>query len=366
MSLLYAAGAVFLTRRWLQKSGSPPLRADFVPLRILKPATGWDARLIHRLAGWREQAAPGDRVEILTDSLPNTWAGQAAERLGEALIPLPPQNEKAINPKVSRLAQHAPSENESPDWWVIADQEVVATPALFATLRECAAQGEGVWSFPYRFEGCGLPLLLDRASFHLCQWPGLAWLRGCGKLALCLGAVMLVPAGVVARLGGFAALRGWLAEDYQLEKKAAALGVPVHLTNHVVVLEAEPMNGIDWWRHQRRMSMTFACNQPAGYAASVLVMTGAWWWLAWLASAPWGWLAGALVARVALVRLSAELFGERQPWALSLAAVPALLCEPLFYLFAWVGGRRVFWRGRWLRLGLGGTIDAGEEEVLKS
>jgi len=354
-SLLYAATGVWLLQRWLRSAPASSVSKK-VPLRFFKPATQWDRPLLDRLTRWREQTGSEDRVEVITDELTDPMRGQAMERLGQSLVMSAPPDDRARNPKMTRLARRTRETPDGPAWWVVSDQDVRPTPELFALLHHLASQGEGVWSFPYRFESAGWAGDCDRAAFHLSQWPGIAWLIRTGRTDFCLGAVMLIPSEVMRRIGGFEAFTRQLAEDYRIGETASALGVPVRIAPHVVTLEAEPMDFTRWWRHQHRMSVTFRMNNPAGYAGSILVMSGAWWWLAWVAGAPMPVLAGVLLARAGLARWSAAVMEEPKPWRLTWASLPAMLCEPLFWGLAWLRGRRVWWRGEWLHIRPGGEI----------
>lgn len=354
-SLLYAAAGVLLLRRWL-RSAPATSRMNEPALRFFKPATQWDRALLERLVRWQRLAAPADQVEVITDELTEPIRSEAVERLGRGLVMTAPSDDRARNPKMTRLAWRTRETPDGPAWWVVSDQDVRPTPALLDMVRHLARLGEGVWSFPYRFESAGWASDCDRASFHLSQWPGIAWLIRTGRTDFCLGAVMLIPSAVMRKIGGFEAYTRQLAEDYRIGEAASRLGISVRIAPHPVTLEAEPMSVAQWWRHQRRMSVTFRMNNPAGYAGSVLVMSGAWWWLAWLAGAPVTVLAGMLLARAGLARWSAAVMDEPKPWRLTLASLPAILLEPVFYGLAWLRGRRVWWRGEWLRIAPGGEI----------
>ena len=358
-SLLYASAGVILLHRWLGRRSatpSPGTAADEPALRLFKPTTNWDDTMLDRSARWLKAVGAQDQVEILTDDLPPAIKAKAALLLGDTLFELGQTEDLERNPKMLRLAQHTRRTLDGCDWWVCIDHEVEPDPTLLAELHAKARQGEAVWSFPYRFHGSGWPLELDRAAFHLSQWPGIALLQATGQVHFCLGAVMLIPASVIRQLGGFDAFTRCLAEDYQIGRQAARLDIPVGIADHVVTLMEEPMHWRQWWRHQRRMHTTFRHNNPKGYAGSISVMTGFWWWCAWATGLPGGWLVAALLIRLGLIRLSAEIMREKNPARLTLGALPALLVEPVFWGLAWSRGNRVWWRNRWLRLKKGGMI----------
>ncbi len=64
---------------------------------------------------------------------------------------------------------------------------------------------------------------------------------------------------------GFAAIREYLADDYQLGARIAALGKRVALSDSVVETNLGAGTWRDVWKHQVRWSRTIRVSRPAGY-----------------------------------------------------------------------------------------------------
>jgi ceramide glucosyltransferase len=79
-----------------------------------------------------------------------------------------------------------------------------------------------------------------------------------------LGATMAFRAQDLAAIGGFAASRGYLADDYQLGARIAALGKRVAMSDSIVTINLGAGSWRDVWKHQVRWSRTIRVSRPAG------------------------------------------------------------------------------------------------------
>ena len=200
-------------------------------------------------------------------------------------------------------------------------------------------------TFAARFEGLGIST--DFAPSTL-----VARLLGVNEFAL--GSTMAFRRADLDRIGGFAAIADYLADDYQLGHRIHALGLNCVLSD--VIVETHLDGG--WrqvWAHQGRWARTIRVTRFFGYLG--LPVTNATLW-AVIAAAGGRWdLAAMLLAVRMLVAIGAGWFviGSRDVlrlWWL----VPA---RDLFGLAVWLAGllgNSVTWRGERLRLDRKGRI----------
>ena len=104
-----------------------------------------------------------------------------------------------------------------------------------------------------------------------------------------LGSTLVFRAADLARIGGFAALADYLADDYQLARHITGLGKRAVLAKPVVetVLGDQTWAGV--WRHQVRWARTIRVSRGGGYLGLPVTHAGLWialclaaglWWLA--------------------------------------------------------------------------------------
>ena len=91
-----------------------------------------------------------------------------------------------------------------------------------------------------------------------------------------LGATMAFRAKDLAAIGGFASIREYLADDYQLGARIAALGKRVAMCDSVVVTNLGAGSWSDVWKHQLRWSRTIRVSRPAGYFGYLITQATFW------------------------------------------------------------------------------------------
>ena len=200
-------------------------------------------------------------------------------------------------------------------------------------------------TFAARFEGLGVST--DFAPSTL-----VAHLVGVNEFAM--GSTLAFRQTDLDRIGGFAAIADYLADDYQLGRRIHALGLQCVLSDVVV----ETHLGGGWsqvWAHQIRWARTIRASKPGGYLG--LPITNATLWAA-IAAAFGRWdLAGMLLAARFAMAYTAGWMVMRSRDVLRLWwLVPA---RDLFAFAVWIAGlfgNTVVWRGRRLRLDREGRI----------
>ena len=200
-------------------------------------------------------------------------------------------------------------------------------------------------TFAARFEGLGIST--DFAPSAL-----VARMAGVDEFAM--GSTMAFRRADLDRIGGFAAIGDYLADDYQLGHRLHRLGLKCVLSEVIV----ETHLGGDWkdvWRHQIRWARTIRVSKFWGYVGLPVTFATLW---AVVAAALGRWeLAAALLAvRMTMAIGSGWLvIGSRDVlrlcWAIPL--------RDLFGAAVWAAGlfgKSVVWRGQRLELDSDGRI----------
>ena len=368
--LLFGVAASYwlLANRWLRRwisqgeerrSPSEPMP----PITFLRPLKRDTPRLEATLEKLVNAMRPGDQLllGLEADSEAEVICEDLQRRFPERDIQLVHCDRSAgLNPKICKLLQMTPHARH--EHWILSDSEALLDRTFLEAFRsEWATSGADALTAGYRFVDLDtLPQQLDAASALLTLWPGLAVLRRFSKLRLTLGACTAFRCRDLDTIGGFAALNRDLAEDNRLGWALAQAGRRVQLSTHVVTLMSDAMNWREYWRHQRRVAVTYRVSNPAGFAGSILthglsLVTASAPFLGtthpWAA---WSLVGGAWFVRWLTVRETARILGFPIP---NLAAVVFVgsLVETLCWALAWFS-RRVWWAGEWWRVSLSGKL----------
>ena len=106
--------------------------------------------------------------------------------------------------------------------------------------------------------------------------PSVLVARLLSESGFALGATMAFRTPDLQAIGGFAAIREYLADDYQLGARIAALGKSVVLADVVVETSLGAGSWRDVWKHQIRWSRTIRVSRPAGYFGYLVTQLTFW------------------------------------------------------------------------------------------
>lgn len=169
-----------------------------------------------------------------------------------------------------------------------------------------------------------------------------------------LGATLAFRKDDFDRAGGFTAIEDYLADDYQLGRRVAGLGLVVTLPRMVVSTD---LGGHEWasvWRHQVRWARTIRLSRPAYFGLPITNAT-IWSLIAGVSGMP------GVAATLLLLRMITGLVSGLAVLRDGITArwwwlVPF---RDLFGFAVWVAGavgREVEWRGHRLKLDREGRI----------
>ncbi|EDY16390.1 Glycosyltransferase probably involved in cell wall biogenesis-like protein [Chthoniobacter flavus Ellin428] len=275
---------------------------------------------------------------------------------------------RAMNPKISKLVQMAPLARHAS--WLLSDSEMILSREFLGALRaEWQVEKVAALTTAYRFVNSqSWPQRCDALGVLLGLWPGISLVRRYGQVNFTLGACTLFQRAALQAIGGWSAFGNELAEDQRLGEALVRNGQRVRLSRQVSTLDCDTLSWRDYWRHQRRVAVTYRAANPAGFAGMLLTfgpvwsvacvlmvsteewMTGRWMPERWILAAA----VVAIVMRGWIVHRAARLLQfsvPAMPVVLSIASVVEAAC----WLLSWFT-RRVWWSGRWWRVGLRGTL----------
>ncbi len=320
------------------------------PMTVLKPLHGDEALLEHALASFCTQDYPAMQLVLGVQSAADP-AIVVVERLRarfpaidmDLVIDPTPHGE---NRKIANLINMLPFARH--DVLVVSDSDMHVAPDYLARVAEAlAVPGTGLVTSIYT----GLPAR-DRLSAQL----GAAYInqifaggalvgRYLGRQD-CLGATMALHRETLARIGGFAALSPYVADDGVLGRLVRELGLTVGLAATVPATTVADIGMRTLFRHELRWARTIRAMEPYLFVLSLLQYPSFW---AMLAAALTGgdiW-AMALLAGVLAVRCGA---GRGMEYALGAARTPlwlAPLRDTISVVVTGVAymGNDVAWRG---------------------
>jgi ceramide glucosyltransferase len=329
------------------------------PISILKPLKGTDPEIYKSFRSHCLQDYPEYEI-IFGASDPNDPAIESVEQLQKEF---PDRRIRFVlcpkilgaNVKVSNLAQMLAEARY--DHLIVNDSDIrvepdylrrVTTPLADSRIGmvTCLYRGVAGATLGSRLEGLGI-------STDFCAGV-LAARQLEGGIRFGLGSTLAFRRADLEKIGGFASFVDYLADDYELGKRIAGLGLAVKLSD-VVVETYLPSYGLrDFFAHQLRWARGVRDARAGGYVGLVFTFGLLWALLALIASrgARWAWVALAVTLclrlAVALV-VGRGVLRDRQvlkyAWLIPL--------RDLLAVGVWIaslGGHTVTWRGDRFRL----------------
>ncbi|HEY6391235.1 MAG TPA: bacteriohopanetetrol glucosamine biosynthesis glycosyltransferase HpnI [Bryobacteraceae bacterium] len=280
----------------------------------------------------REFPSVSIRLAICTQDAPNGKVGVLMDLAKQARYPILIVNDSDITAPAGYLQR------------VVAPLADVGTGLVTCLYRADARD------WPSRFEA--LAIATEFAPSTL-----VAPLVGVSEFGL--GSTLAFRKVDLDRIGGFAAIADYLADDYQLGKKLHSLGLQNCISEVVVSTRLSAGSWGDAWRHQLRWARTIRISRGAGYAGLPVTFATLWVVVA-AACGLWG-----VALTLLLIRLT---MGAAGGWFVLRSAdvwkyCYAIPARDLWGVCVWAAGlvgSEVEWRGRRLRLDRAGRIVAAD------
>jgi len=348
-NLLAIAGALRFRRQ-------SPLTKYRPPVSILKPVRGRDPGFFDAIYSHAAQNYP--EFEILFGvSDPADPAIIDIERLQRGFpslsIRIIPTANNAPNGKVGSL--EILSREATYQVLLVNDGDItVERDYLKRVVSLLDDSAVGLVTGLYRARAASVPARAEALGIVTEFIPSVLVARLLSSSGFALGATMAFRADDLAAIGGFASIRDYLADDYQLGARIAALGKRVAMCESVVVTNLGAGSWLDVWKHQVRWSRTIRVSRPAGYFGYLVTQATFWCLVAALSGHVKAALAGELVR---LAAAAAAMWAAGDGNLTRLALVPF---RDLFGFAVWCGGMMgstVEWRGLRFHLRRDGRID---------
>lgn len=325
------AAIVFLRRR------IPAEPSAWPSLSILKPTAPGDTPRPEAVASHREQDYPA-KFEMIGSQDP----GQ--------LMP---------NRKVGKLMLLAEFAREP--IWVVNDADIaVPRNYLRRVISYLLEPDIGIVTCLYRATGNSLASNFEALGVATDFMPSILVARLVGVREFGLGATLAFRKSDLDRIGGFAAISDFIADDYQLAKKITGLGLRAEIADTVVETTLHG-NWHEVWKHQTRWARTIRCSRTAPYLGLPVAHAGIWAILCGnieialvlialrMATA---WVGGVMVLKSRIAR--------RWFWLAPIWDIFAFVV----WIAAWLGNT-VEWGGRKLKLDANGKISSERTSNVK-
>ncbi len=260
----------------------PALRSDALqnlpPVSVLKPVRGADPGFYEAIRSNAAQDYPHFEV-LIGVSHPNDAAIPVIERV---IREFPERSIRSIgglpstpNGKAGKLTQLAAEAHGAV--LVISDGDIWVPPGyLERVVAPLADPRIGLVTCAYRARAETWPARFEALGVATDFGPSTMVAPFVGIDEFGLGSTLVVRAKDLERIGGFAALSDYLADDYQLGCRIHSLGLRCVLSDVIVETHLPGNSWGEVWRHQVRWARTIRVSRAGGYAGLPIANATVW------------------------------------------------------------------------------------------
>lgn len=344
------SAAKFLRER--EAGGRAPTQAS-PGISILKPLKGADPQMYESFRSHCLQDYPeyeiifgvGDPNDPAIESVKVLQHEFPERRIQLVICP----NILGANVKVSNLAQMLPEARY--DHFVVNDSDIRVERDYLRRVTEKLSNAQ-VGMVTCLYHGVAGPTAGSRMealgiSTDFC--PSVLAARQLEGIHFGLGSTLAFRRADLEKIGGFAAIVDYLADDYELGKRIAGLGLAVELSEVVVETFLPAYTLREFWAHQLRWARGVRDARAGGYLGLIFTFGTLWALLAAMLSRGAFWACGAAVVTLLLRFAVALVVGwnvlqDRQIFKY-LWLIPV---RDLVAVAIWItslAGHEVIWRG---------------------
>jgi ceramide glucosyltransferase len=329
----------------------PPPAREWPPISILKPLAGVDDGLEENLASYFEQKYPcfeilfavreaDDPAIAVVERLRQRYPEVASRLLITGEPPYPNAKVYSLDKMLAAAAN---------DLVFMADSDVRVTPDCLSVIAaEFQDPRLGLATCPYRaVPGKSIWSTLEAVGLNTEFIGGVLVARMLDGMKFALGPAIAARRNTLADIGGFDAVKDFLAEDFVMGKLAAERGHGVILSSYVIEHRIGVQELLPNLKHRLRWNRSTRRSRPWGYTGQIFTnplpvallatLIRPEWWALLIVALLFRFMAGWACARLALRDPLTRRF-----WWL----VPA---QDMLSFACWVAGffgNTILWRGR--------------------
>jgi ceramide glucosyltransferase len=348
-SLVYCVLTVVAAFRY--RSARPPRTAARPPISVLKPLAGIDDGLEENLRTFFEQdyrefeilfavRSDKDPALPLVERLRKEYPAVPSRMVVTGEPPYPNAKVYSLD-RMLAAARH--------DLIVMSDSDIRVTGDMLATIAaEFSDPQLGLATCPYRaVPGRSFWSTLEAIGLNTDFTAGVLVARMLEGMKFALGPTIAARRETLERIGGFDAVKDFLAEDFVMGKLAAERGYGVILSSYVIEHRIGAQRLVANLKHRLRWNRGSRRSRPWGYVGQLCTHPLPLALLLWAASPrSWPVLAAAILLRAAAAWATA-VYVLRDP--LTARLWPLLPLQDIAGFFGWAGGffgNTILWRGR--------------------
>jgi ceramide glucosyltransferase len=355
--IAYYVFCIWSAGRFLRDAAQTFAGKEPVAVSILKPLKGTDPEMYENFRSHCLQDY-SDYEIIFGISDPDDPAANLVKKL-QAEFPqhkirlVHCDRELGSNTKVSNLVQMLPYARH--EYIIVNDSDIRVPPDyLRGVLAPLANPNIGLVTCPYRgVANSTLGSQLEALGISTDFLPGVLVARHIEGVRFGLGSTLAFRRSDLKKIGGFEAFVDYLADDYHIGNRLAALGKDIELSSVVVESFLPRYTTSSFFDHQLRWARTVKDVRRWGYLGMGITFVLPWALLTLILSggASWAWL---LLAVAVIMRVIAAVYVSREvlhdPQTKLLAWLPLRDIVAAFVWAASFMGRTVSWRGDFFTL----------------
>ena len=322
-----------------------------VPISILKPLAGLDDGLEDNLRSFFEQDYPEFEILFAVRNAKDP-AISVAERLTANFPDVPSRlivtgEPPYPNAKVYSLDHMLRAARY--DLIVMSDSDIRVTPDM---LRAIGAEFQdpklGLATCPYRaVPGRSFWNTLEAIGLNTEFIGGVLVARMLDGMKFALGPTIAARRATLEGIGGFDAVKDFLAEDFVMGKLAAERGDGVILSSYVIEHRIGAQGLVANLKHRLRWNRSTRRSRPSGYIGQLFTIPLPLALILWIAQPGWWPLAAATIVLRAVAGWATAGLVLRDPLTARLFFLVPV--QDVLSLAMWIGGffgNTILWRGR--------------------
>ncbi|MGC2423360.1 MAG: bacteriohopanetetrol glucosamine biosynthesis glycosyltransferase HpnI [Nitrospirota bacterium] len=251
------------------ENAAPPDKNNSPSISVLKPLKGADPNLYENLKSFLEQDYPCFQV-IFGVSDRSDPAYSVARRLvseypEKEMLLVETGPARSPNRKVSNLSSMYPFAKY--DIILVADADMLVGRQYLSQVSEGFDDpAVGLVTCPYR--GCNpksVGAAFEALTINADFFPSVTVAEKLEGVSFALGATMAARREALEEIGGFEALKDFLADDYQFGNKIYKSGYKLKLSRFVVDSIQDRESLREYFTHQLRWGRTYRACRPVSY-----------------------------------------------------------------------------------------------------